>query len=223
VNPIKNLENRLAKQYLEIFEKFKVVRLPEIIAVMWNPYATDEHWEGFKTYWLIKDAWIRFKTDGTIEVESFKTASPLQKETAEALNQIEKIPILYCEGTDIYEKPLEKRLMKEKFIMIPEELEYEGIRVPYNIDLLSAAIIESIKKWGKNEEATQDQIITWLTSPPPRGGGWLPYTTETLERIQETLRHLVTAGALRYDARRKTYKVGYVTKGTTPLKMLRHL
>lgn len=207
---ISKVKSKLAKAMKEILRQYKIVYYPEVILVLWDPYSISE--DPSKTYWKCRDTVLRIYQDGKVAAEKIGVSEYITQHQAEMLHLKMNVPMHHLEYTDLYDTKLEATLNRKPTIETPLEIEVEGAIIPYNTSPLEALITTAIQKFGKGK-ATLNQILNFLTMPPPDGGGWLKPTATLHRKTKQKLRQLTAKGILEYNP--ETLEYTLTAKPTT--------
>ena len=152
-------------------------------------------------------AWIRLKKDGSIDVESATTPVFIDDETAKTYHQMLKMPLKHVDHTDLYNTEFEAIQMQKPVIVIPDKIDTNGAVIPYSTTPLEGFIIETLARFASNGQATDTEIIDFLTDPYPNGGGWYKRTPEFINHVKHLLETLMYKGKLDVDEKTEKYQL----------------
>lgn len=188
---------------MAVLRDSRLVNYPTVIVCWWDPYSIGD--EPAKTYWKLKNAWLRLHKDGRVTLERSEHSYFISKRMAEQLERT-GTPLQYLEYSDVFESKLTADLMRKGLIEVGEEVEIHGAVLSYGQSILESLISAVISRFGRGR-ATKNKILQFLTRGYPYGGGWLKRTAELSEKVGARLKIMVSKGVLTFDERTHEYKL----------------
>lgn len=202
------IKQQFIKNQTELFDKLNLAFFPEVIVQVFDPFSSMP--ERAKVFQILENAWLRLAPDGEVKLDSVEHSYYVTKEVSEAYRIQLGIPFFHLEKTNIFASKLEADTLTKPLIVIPEKLEAQGALLPYGAPILQSLIAEAIVKFAKDHSATTEQVIDFLTEPPPYGGGWCKRTANLILRVKHTIQQMSYRGLLEYDE--NTQKYTFISK-----------
>lgn len=202
------LKKKMVDQQLELFRKTNLVHFKgQSIVQTFDDLS--EALERPKIFKLVENSWLRLNPkDGSVDIEDIEGYSTLiTKYTAEAYHTRLGMPLHSVDRSDIYRTEGEAIAANKNLIVIPDKIDVNGAVLQYGISPLQSFITQILEKFAPNGEASETQIIDFLSDPYPNGSGWYHRTPDFILHVQHLLEKLVNKGILDFDPDTEKYKL----------------